>query len=58
VPAEKPSPEAELDEIKEGLSSGIETCRFVIANYKSLLTPDELASPSEESQVTAGSSDD
>lgn len=40
---EKVSPEPKLSDIHDRLQSGIETCRSVIDNYRSLLTEDQHA---------------
>ena len=50
MPDEKLSAEGGLSELAESLTEGIESCRSVIANYKSLLSmdPSETASPLDE----------
>lgn len=40
---EKLPPESDLNELSEQLQGGIETCRSVIANYRSLLIEDQAA---------------
>jgi hypothetical protein len=47
VSVEKPSPEPQLDQISERLTVGIECCRSVVANYKTLLTDNQAANPSD-----------
>jgi hypothetical protein len=46
LPAEH-SPEGDLDELHDRLANGLESCRSVIANYKSLLTSDQLEAAAE-----------
>jgi hypothetical protein len=53
-------PEAEVDAVSEQLQDGIQTCRSVIANYRSLLTNDPVtpAVASETSDLTNAEGDD
>jgi hypothetical protein len=46
---------ADLEELNERLQSGIETCRSVVANYRSLLADEQLGAgaPASESVVDA-----
>ena len=47
-------PDAELDDVNERLAAGLETCRSIVANYKSLIAGE--AAPSDELSAPAGSS--
>jgi hypothetical protein len=44
---EKPSSEIHTDELNERLNAGIETCRSVVANYRSLLAGGHAAADEE-----------
>ena len=39
-------PDAELNDVNERLAAGLETCRSIVANYKSLIAGE--AAPSDE----------
>ena len=49
MPGEKLPSQPDLGELSDQLQDGIETCRSVIANYRSLLTDEQLAANSSES---------
>jgi hypothetical protein len=43
VSGENSASETHIDDVNERLSAGIETCRSVVANYRSLLANDQAA---------------
>jgi hypothetical protein len=54
VPDKKLS-ETHIDHVNERLTAGIETCRSVVANYKSLLTGDPATAEPDAEPEIAGS---
>lgn len=57
MPDEKPNSEADLGELNDKLAAGIETCRSVIANYRSFLSgsgdgrPDVEGNAAQEDRI-------
>jgi hypothetical protein len=43
VSGQNSNSETQIDDLNERLSAGLETCRSVVANYKSLLAGDAVA---------------
>ena len=50
--------ETQLDDINETLTAGIETCRSVVANYKSLLAGDQGSAGQGTATETAETASD
>jgi hypothetical protein len=50
---ELPRDEADLDEVNARLTDGLQTCRSVVANYKSLLTTNDATAANDDENLPA-----
>ena len=48
---ELPRDEADLDEVNTRLTDGLQTCRSVVANYKSLLTANDGTAANDDENL-------
>jgi hypothetical protein len=48
---ELPRDEADLDEVNARLTDGLQTCRSVVANYKSLLTTNDATAANDDENL-------
>ena len=48
---ELPRDEADLDEVNSKLTDGLQSCRSVVANYKSLLTANDAIAANDDENL-------
>jgi len=51
-----PPDEADVEQVNSELNEGLQTCRSVVANYRTLLSPGDLGTAGNDNDSEAGDS--